>query len=98
MRKSYRSPTSGGQHAFQFWQKHDDHRADSRLTSWASTPRLNASSAVDADRGFVPSDVAADPKKKAFLTDLSKKIFSPDSKSKSLLQLHKRVTMVRSRT
>jgi hypothetical protein len=43
----------------------------------------------------MPSDVASDPRKKEFLTDLSRKIFSPAVKSKSLVQLHQRLTMVR---
>ena len=64
------------------------------MSSWASTPRLTGST-VETDRGFVPSDVATDPRKKEFLTDLSRKIFSPTAKSKSLFQLHKRLNMVR---
>ena len=83
----------------QFWQsqeRRDDLRTStstSRMTSWASSPRLNC---VEAERGFMPSDVASDPRKKEFLTDLSRKIFSPAVKSKSLVQLHKRL-MVRPR-
>lgn len=35
---------------------------------------------VDEKRGFTPSDVAKDPVKREFLTNLSKKIFSPSDK------------------
>ena len=90
---------SGGATLLQFWQR-QERQSQTRMTSWASTPRLNASStssssaAVETSRGFVPSDVASDPRKKEFLTDLSKKIFSPAVKSKSLIQLNKRL-MVR---
>ena len=90
---------SGGATLLQFWQR-QERQSQTRMTSWASTPRLNTSStssstaAVETSRGFVPSDVASDPRKKEFLTDLSKKIFSPAVKSKSLIQLNKRL-MVR---
>lgn len=38
---------------------------------------------VDEKRGFTPSDVAKDPVKREFLTNLSKKIFSPTDKKMS---------------
>ncbi len=79
----------------QFWQsqeKREEKIMTTRMTSWASSPRLNC---IEVERGFMPSDVASDPRKKEFLTDLSRKIFSPAVKSKSLVQLHQRLTMVR---
>jgi hypothetical protein len=89
------SSNSNSNAVLQFWQsqeKREEKIMTTRMTSWASSPRLNC---IEVERGFMPSDVASDPRKKEFLTDLSRKIFSPAVKSKSLVQLHQRLTMVR---
>jgi len=82
---------SGTSSLLQFWQSQErSSTSKMQLSSWSSSSTLHQVSSVDHQRGFVPSDVTSDPVKREFLTDLSKKIFSPAAKSKSLMQLHKR--------
>ena len=50
-----------------------------------TTSSKSMTSLVDENRGYTPSDVAKDPAKREFLTNLSKKIFSPnDGKKKQI--------------
>ena len=50
-----------------------------------TTSSKSMTSLVDENRGYTPSDVANDPAKREFLTNLSKKIFSPnDGKKKQI--------------
>merc|ERR1712083_269252 len=47
---------------------------------------------VDDKRGFAPSDVAKDPSKREFLTNLSKRIFSPSDAITTRLSRQKQVS------
>ena len=63
-----------------FWEsKSTSHQQQSSLitTNSKSMSSLNIQHEVDEKRGYAPSDVAKDPMKREFLTNLSKKIFSP---------------------
>ena len=64
---------------------------------WAKQEMKTTSSAVclhevDEKRGFTPSDVAKDPAKREFLTNLSKRIFSPSDAITTRLSRHKQVS------
>ena len=66
-----------------FWNeshyiKNEQTKSSSSLQMTSSRSMINLHKPeVDENRGFTPSEVAKDPAKKEFLTNLSKKIFSP---------------------
>lgn len=56
-----------------FWETKNTNLVTTSSKSMVSLVRHE----VDENRGYTPSDVAKDPAKREFLTNLSKKIFSP---------------------
>jgi hypothetical protein len=78
-----------------FWES----KTSSNLSSLTTTSSKSMTSLiqvpeVDEKRGFTPSDVAKDPAKKEFLTNLSKKIFSPPTTNNNLKK-HSRINQSR---
>ena len=65
-----------------FWESQHSTTTTRNLITTSSK---SMTSLVDENRGYTPSDVAKDPAKREFLTNLSKKIFSPnDGKKKQI--------------
>ena len=62
-----------------FWETQSSHTTSRNLITTSSK---SMTSLVDENRGYTPSEVAKDPAKKEFLTNLSKKIFSPPNDGK----------------
>jgi len=89
---SFTPPTSrkggGGGGIGLKWEMQHSQESSSSISSWKGNKNVFSKSysniqdlAIDDGRGFVPSEVAKDPNKKEFLTNLSKRIFSnPETK------------------
>lgn len=73
-----------------FWETQSSHTTSRNLITTSSK---SMTSLVDENRGYTPSEVAKDPAKREFLTNLSKKIFSPpnDGKKRQITRSFARV-------
>ena len=71
-----------------FWETKSASMTSSMKTTTSKSMSSLNQPEVDVNRGYTPSDVAKDPVKREFLTNLSKKIFSPPADSTKRLSRH----------